>query len=60
MTWRTTAWSAVSPVIDILYYRSVVMDTYPGHEGVKGGGGGWVGRSRHSERALTRHYLGTV
>lgn len=36
------------------------MDTYPGHEGVEGGGGGWVERSRNSERALTTRHLSMV
>ena len=36
------------------------MDTYPGHELVEGGDGGWVGRSRNSESVLTTHYLSMV
>ena len=36
------------------------MDTYPGQELVEGGDGGWVGRSRNSESALTTHYLSMI
>ena len=36
------------------------MNTYPGHELVEGGEGGWVGRSQNSESAPTTHYLSMV